>query len=41
MAPIIDRVKVRKCILDQTIETSKFALEIKVMLGMESTHPDE
>ena len=38
---MIDRVKVWKWILDQTIETSKFALEIKVMLGMESTRPDE
>ena len=38
MAPMTNRVKVRRYILGLTIETNNFAFEVKVILGLDSTH---
>ena len=38
MAPMTNRVKVRKHFLGLSIETNNFAFEVKVILGLESTH---
>ena len=38
MAPMTNRVKVRKHFLGLSIETNNFAFEVKVILGLESTY---
>ena len=38
MAPMTNRVKVSKCFWGRLIATSNFAFEVKVILGLESTH---
>ena len=38
MAPMTSRVKVWKYFLGHLIATSNFALEVKAILGLESTH---
>ena len=38
MAPMTNRVKVSKHFLGLSIETNNFAFEVKVILGLESTH---
>ena len=38
MEPLTNRVKVRIYFSDLTIETNNFAFEVKVILGLESTH---
>ena len=40
MAPMTNRVKVRRYILGLTIETNDFAFEVKVILGLEISCPD-
>ena len=40
MDPIISRVKVWKCFYGLTIKTNNFAFEAKIILGLESTWPD-
>ena len=40
MAPMTNRVKVRKYSEGLTIKTGNFAFEVKVILGPESTYPD-
>ena len=39
MAPMTDRDKVRRCFWNLTIEINNFAIEGKVILGLESTTP--
>ena len=41
MAPMANRVKVKKYFLGITIETNNFAFEVKVILVLESTCPDD
>ena len=40
MAPMTNRVKVRRYFWGLTNDTNNFAFEVKVIPGKESTHPD-
>ena len=40
MAPMTNRGKIQKYFYGLTIETNNFAFEVKVILGLESTHPN-
>ena len=41
MVPQTNGVKVKRYILGLALETNNFAFEVKVLLGLESTFPDD